>query len=304
MIPVSFVKRCLSVILFSAFLTALTAGGEAPFLASAGEKDSSPFPAIEGWKLSGPIQAYPPQRLYEYINGAADLYLSYDFQELKVAEYLNPDKASITIEVYRHRRPEQSFGIYSQERLSKGEYLDIGTQGYREENVLNFLKGSYYVKISAYKLGPGGQKILDTFARKVADRLEGKSSFPSILSAFPTGGKKPYSEKFLAKNILGYSFLHSAFTADYEVAGKKFKLLVIEGTDPGDSQAMIQAYLRRSGSSDQGVPEGHRTLTDPYHGVIELGWKGKYIWMATDLADSDLRSRYLRLLEEGLQRIQ
>ena len=44
------------------------------------------FPEIPGWKQSGEIQTFTPKTLYEYINGAADLYLSYDFEELKVAE--------------------------------------------------------------------------------------------------------------------------------------------------------------------------------------------------------------------------
>ena len=46
------------------------------------------FPEITGWKQSGEIQTFTPKTLFEYINGAADLYIMYDFQELKVAEYL------------------------------------------------------------------------------------------------------------------------------------------------------------------------------------------------------------------------
>ena len=96
------------------------------------------FPEVTGWKQSGEIQTFLPKTLFEYINGAADLYLSYDFEELKVAEYLNEKKASVIVDVYRHKTPTHAFGIYSQERLPNTSFLDIGVQGYVEENLLNF----------------------------------------------------------------------------------------------------------------------------------------------------------------------
>ena len=96
------------------------------------------FPEVTGWRQSGEIQTFIPKTLFEYINGGADLYLTYDFQELKVAEYSNEKKASVTIEVYRHKTPTHAFGIYSQERLSDANFLDIGSQGYIEDKCSEF----------------------------------------------------------------------------------------------------------------------------------------------------------------------
>ena len=42
-------------------------------------------------------------------------------------------------------------------------------------------------------------------------------------------------------------------------------------------------------------------VPDPHHGVVELHWKGKYIWGAVDLADAELRLRYLKRIEEKLK---
>ena len=103
---------------------------------------SSLFPEMPGWKKPDAIQVFIPDNLYDYINGAADLYLTYDFKELQVAEYVRDDKASVIIEIYRHGSPTNAFGIYSQERLTNADFLDIGSQGYYEEKVLNFLSGS------------------------------------------------------------------------------------------------------------------------------------------------------------------
>ena len=272
--------------------------------ASGGEAKDFKFPEITGWKQSGEIQTFIPKTLFEYINGAADLYIMYDFQELKVAEYLNEKKASVIVDVYRHKTPTHAFGIYSQERLSNANFVDIGVQGYIEQNILNFLTGPYYVKINSYDTGAEDREILLAFAKKMSEDLWEKGSLPSILFSFPEEGKKKDSEKFINKNFLGYSFLHSAFTADYELSGKKFKLFVIDGTDQKVCGEMVQKYFQQTGNAEKNIVEGIYTVSDPYHGEIEFYWKGRFIWGALNLSDASLRSKYLQLFEEGLKKLE
>lgn len=261
------------------------------------------FPEISGWKQSGEIKAFMPQTLYEYIDGAADLYLMYDFEELKVAEYQNGKKASVTIDVYRHKTPIHAFGIYSQERLPSANYINIGIQGYIESNVLNFLTGPYYVKISSYNIGAEDQEILLIVAKKVSENLREKGTLPPILAFFPEEGKVKNSEKFIAKNFLGYSFLHSSFTVDYELPGVKFKLFVIEGVDKSECEEMVRKYIQQTRSLRKDFGEGRYTLSDPYHGEVGLHWKGRHLWGILSLNDPPLRVKYLRLFEEGLYKV-
>jgi hypothetical protein len=269
---------------------------------SGGEAKDFKFPEMTGWKQSEEPQTFLPKTLYEYINGAADLYLTYDFQELRVAEYLNDRKASVTIEIYRHKSPTDAFGIYSQERLPEANYLNIGAQAYIDKNILDFFSGSYYVKINSYNTGAEDQEVLQAFAKGVVENLDEKGGLPSRLSSFPTEGKKSNSEKFIARNFMGYSFLHSAFTVDYELSGKQFKLFLIEGVDQKECRDMIEKYLQQTGKPEKDAAEGRHTISDPYHGVVDLYWKGKYVWGILNLGDVSLRSKYLKLFEEGLEK--
>ncbi|MFZ4441165.1 MAG: DUF6599 family protein [Syntrophales bacterium] len=276
-------------------------GNGACLSASGGEEGTFPFPKMAGWKQSEEAQIFSRVNLYDYINGGADLYLKYDFQELTVAEYQNDRKCSITIEVYRHKTPIHAFGIYSQERLNNANYMEVGAQGYSEKGVLNFLAGDCYVKMSSVDVGPEEREVLLAFARKVVENIGGKGSLPSILSAFPREGEKKNSEKFISREFLGYSFFHSAFTADYELSGKRFKLFLIEGKDQKDCQYMIQEYLKHTGNLQSKVEEGRYQLKDPYHGGMDFYWKGNYIWGALDLADETVRFKVLKLFAEGLE---
>ncbi len=273
-----------------------------PQWALGSEPKTFTFPELTGWKQSGDIQIFSPKDLFEYIDGAADLYLSYDFQELKVAEYRNEKKSSVTVEVYRHKTPIHAFGIYSQERLSDANFLDIGAQGYSETDVLNFVSGNYYVKMSSYKTGPEDQKVLSTFGKKVVENLGEKGSLPSILSAFPKEGKRENSEKFVSIKFLGYSFLYAAYTADYDLSEKNFELFIIEGGNQKECKDMIEKYLQQTGKPQKDVAEGRYTIADPYHGEIDLNWKGKYVGGVLHLNDGSLRSKYLKLLQEGLEK--
>jgi hypothetical protein len=258
------------------------------------------FPDIPGWKSSSEVQTFSPKTLYEYINGAADLYLASDFEELKVAEYVNEKKASVVVEAYRHRTPRDAFGIYSQERLSNGNFLRIGAQGYIDKNILNFVCGSYYVKLNSFNTGAEDREVLQAIAKKVAESLGEKGGLPSLLSAFPPEGKRGNSEKYLTRNFLGYTFFNSVYTADYERAGKAFKLFLIEAADKNEGKSIIQKYLRQVKNPEREVSEGRYTVTDPHHGVIDLFWKGAYIWGAVDLADADLRSKVLKSFEGNI----
>lgn len=267
--------------------------------AGSGAKDFQ-FPEFAGWKLSGEIQTFESRTLYEYINGAADLYLAYDFEELKVAEYQNDRKANVTVDVFRHKTPNDAFGIYSQERLPNANYNDIGIQGYSEKEILNFLAGNYYVKISGFKME--SEEVLTSFAKKVAENLGEKGSLPSLLGSFPREGKVKNSEKYVARNFLGYSFLHSAFTADYEVTGRKFKLFIMEFEDKSECANMVQKYLEQTGKKEKSVAEGNYAISDPHHGPIDIIWKGNHIWGVLNLDNTDLRLKYLKLFEEDLKK--
>ena len=228
----------------------------------------------------------------------------YDFQELKAAEYVDEKKASVMVDVYRHQTPTHAFGIYSQERLSNADFIDVGVQGYIEKNVLIFFTGSYYVKLTSFNTGPEDQEVLLTFAKKVAENLGEKGRLPALLATFPAEGKMKNSEKFIAKKFLGYSFLHSAFTADYELGGKKFKLFIIESENQRECRNIIQKYLEQTGKTGKNVVEGRHTISDPHHGEIDLYWKGRHLWGILNILDVSLRLKYLKLFEEELTKSQ
>jgi hypothetical protein len=109
------------------------------------------LPKLNSWELSEETESFIPESLFEYINGAAEIYISYDFKELIVAQYKIKDgDANISVEIYDMGTGENAFGIYGAERFTDNHFISVGVQGYIEDDILNFLIGSYYVKLFCF----------------------------------------------------------------------------------------------------------------------------------------------------------
>ncbi len=257
------------------------------------------FPDIQNLPKYGEPLVYSPDSLYEYINGAAEIYLQYDFRELVAQEYENADGAFATIEIYHHGSALNAFGIYSQELpFEESNFLNIGAQGYYENSILNFFKGPYYVKLNSYGLDEKEHTILTALATEVAGKLEGTTELPKELAYFPASGKVPHSEQYLAQDVLGYAFLHTAFVTKYVINEQEFQLFLITGDSPQACATMLKDYAAEVGADPASIVEGAIMFDDAYHGTVELRWQGRYVWGVKGLEEPQDRTNVLDQMEK------
>ena len=273
------------------------------------EKENIPslrslLPEVAPWKLSEAPRTYVPETLYEYIDGAAEIYLSYDFLELIVAQYKKAgSSASLTVEIYNMGNEKNSFGIYSAERFPESTFVSIGTQGYLEEGSLNFLAGKYYIKLLCFDCGSESGDRLKLFSQEITKRIKAKPGFPSLLQSFPREGLILNSEKYISRNFLGYSFLHSGYTADYKLDGLDFECFLIEGENEEDAQNMLEQYLKVRRREDvQQIGEAYR-IKDRYYHNIYLSRIGNYLCGVTKIKDGfeSVGQKHLKMMADSLK---
>ena len=270
--------------------------GDAPALPEA----AALFPKIEGWKISDGPTTYASDRLFEYIDGGADLFLQFDFQELAAATYVAETsrqgktrptsappaaKLEVTVDIYRHKDAVRAFGMYTQERPAGTARLPIGADGYAGADHLAFVVGPYYVKL--VQLGVKEPSVLRTFAEKLSASLPGTRKAPAVLSCFPEPGKLVRAEKLATRDFLGHPFLHDAVAVPYTIGGENFRLFVIEAKDNAEVRTMVQRYRVLAKSNPAGTDptaEGRLTVKDPLNGDVDLQWKGRWLWGAVDQA--------------------
>ena len=276
---------------------------------ASGQADSqsilrSLLPEPSGWILTETPPTYVPGTLFEYIDGAAENYLSYGFRELVVGNYKEVKSgATLTVEIYDMEDEIRAFGVYSSERYPESRFLAIGSQGYWEEGALNFIVGGYYVKLLCFDCGEGAEQALTSIARDVEKKAPSKGKLPPLLGLFPGEGMIAKSEKFILQNVLGYGFLHHGYLASYRAQDQEFELFIIQGTGAQDAQDMMRKYLdgqRESGQDARPTNFGFH-VRDRYSGNIYLAQSGNLILGVMKIKDGfeGLGLKYLGLLVQA-----
>jgi hypothetical protein len=262
------------------------------------------LPEVQKWDLSEDPQNFFPENLFEYINGAAEIYLSYDFHELIVAQYeKSGSESALAVEIYDMGSATNGFGIYSAERYPENEFSPIGVQGYLEEGSLNFLVGRYYVKLLCFDCDEHSDQTLRTFAQGIVSHVEDKGGLPGALDAFPDQGRVANTEKFILNNVMGYGFLHNGFLTHYQVGDQAFDCFVIVGEDADDADLMLSKYLEAKGRSNvTSIPNGFH-IEDKYYHNIYVGRVDRFVCGVMKIQDGSekLGAEYLTALLQNLK---
>jgi hypothetical protein len=270
-------KRLISLCMFSLFLVPLMG--------------NIVFPDFSGWKLKEDQRIYTDKDLWELIDGAADIFLSYDFKDLRIAEYSKNDQI-IRVELYRHSNPDNAFGIYTAERMPDYPQVLVGSQGYKSQGVLNFLAGIYYVKIMSAGAVEAEENAIAQLAGRINEMLAQPVGLPDVLKLFPTEGKEDLSDSYIAQNFLGYSFLHSAFTMKYKTEAE-FQVFIIKDT-PVELQHMLDEYLKMLKDAKPQMKDNLMIAKDPYNGTLFMEKKGNYLVGVMNTEKESIATDYIQ----------
>ena len=257
-------------------------------VAQAGE--SNLFPEIPGWKMKVDQRVYNSGDLWELIDGAADIFLSYYFEELLIAEYTNKGQI-IRVELYRHRTTEDTYGIYAAERMPDYPQVSVGSQGYKSQGVLNFMAGIYYVKVMSAGVIEAEEKAIAMLAGKVDAKLAQPIGLPEIISLFPEEGKVYLSDNYIAQNFLGYSFFHTAFSTRYDKP-VEFQLFIIKLT-PGEIKKMLDQYIQMMKEEKVQQKEGLYVVNDLFNGRVFLKQKDGYLVGVINTNSEETAANYI-----------
>jgi len=93
---------------------------------------------IPNWNMKDSIETYGGDDLFYYINGGADLYLEYGFEEVSTAKYLNYTGNNIHIDVYQMTDDAAAYGIFSINSSVHGKPVELGAKSLIYDYYLDF----------------------------------------------------------------------------------------------------------------------------------------------------------------------
>lgn len=213
---------------------------------------------IHGWKVAREDALYNRDTLYDYIDGGAELYLSYGFKRCINRTYVKPLQPDMVVDLFDMGTSENAFGVFSHSMETDETRFGQGSQS--SEGLVLFWKGRYYVSIMSHPETPQSRKALVDLAGKIDGAVADKGPLPAILDLLPQGGLARESIRtfrhhawlnshyFVAdQNILHIDDTTDAVLAKYGDAQNRFLLLLIEYRDVkgahGAHDNFVKQYL-------------------------------------------------------------
>jgi hypothetical protein len=225
-------------------------------------------PEVAGWKWDGKGKTFNTKTVFEYIDGAAELYLAYGFLGLKVWRYEKAGAPPINLEIYEQASSEDAYGVFSFEH--QDEPAGIGQGSEFGGGLLRFWKGNFFVSVYAEGEGKGVEAAILDIGKAASQAIPITGSEPKLIQFLPGKefGLVDRSTRFLKshvllnqrffiahQNILNLGRKTDAVLAVYLRGGQKVQLLLIRYPNTEESRISLEsfrkAYMPDAGGKDR-----------------------------------------------------
>ena len=229
---------------------------------------------LPGWTRSPKITIIGPSSLWEHINGAAEQYLAFQFQDLATATYTRTAGGTATVEIYRMADPVHAYGIYAQELSPTATRVAVGVEGRAGRNSVKFWSGDFYVNVLAPSGSDATQADVLALATAVAAGLGAPGKPPAQIAWFPPVGLVADSIKFVPADALGQSVFANAFEAKYPGTPEPSTLVIVPFANVDSARGALATYESFLGGAAKGATkrtgpgDGGFTAKEGYYGLI------------------------------------
>jgi len=229
---------------------------------------------LDGWKKAESTATYDRSNLFDYIDGGAELYISYNFQRLLAVRYKGTGDEEIVIDIFDMGNSYDAFGVFSHGREREDGLVGQGSE--YNAGLLTFWKDRFYVSILAYPETQAKKELVLSLGRKLADAVPKEGELPPVIGLLPRADLVPESIRyfhhhiwlnshfFIAnENILLIDDKTEAVLAKYKTDDKPVHLLVAlypdKATAKKAEQSFLQNYLPDASGGMAQLPDGRWT---------------------------------------------
>lgn len=253
------------------------------------------------WAASEPIRYYDSDGIFDYIDGAGEVYRAYGLKGCVTRRYEHATLPSVVVDVFEMGSSRDAYGVFTHDRV--GEPVEVGGGGLYNAGWFRFWKGAYYVSITPDEEVERTREALVALATAIAALIESPGEKPAILDLLPSAGLDArsisYFHDHLVLNaryyvadddILKLSGRSEAAIAEYSIEGDRALLLIVIYDSEADAKAAIdsfrQAYMPEAGE------KGAVLRTEDGRWVATAQF-GQEVAVVFDAASADIAMRLL-----------
>lgn len=204
--------------------------------------------SIAGWTKAETPDLYTPKNLSKYIDGGAELYLSYNFKNALALKYKDPAGNEIEVDIFDMGSAPDAFGVFAHSRETIDDRFGQGCE--YAAGLLTFWKDRYYVSILAYPETAEKKDVIFKLGRTIEGVIKSEGALPPIIGLLPAENLLPETVHYFHhyiwlnsfyfvsnENVLNIGNDTPAALGKYRQAGATYFLLVVRYPDAGRSEA-------------------------------------------------------------------
>ena len=213
------------------------------------------------WRMEGESEVYVGDDLFIYINGGAEIYHEYGFDQVAVQRYRRGGD-TVSVEIYTMEG--NAFGIYSFARSSSGQLVDLGDGATASDYYLHFWSGPDLAVITAEnEFADRADAVLEIAAAFAGCRQSGGVE-PDLIERLPIEGRVAGSEVYFTGRL---AFMNIARPAALLFAG--FEDGASANHDSGESVVVLR--FKDEEAAVQALQEARRLCEASGGVVVETG---------------------------------
>lgn len=222
---------------------------------------------ISGWELTD-RQTHTPETLYEYIDGAAELYISFGFRIMASATYKKQGEPDIQVDWFDMGEAANAFGIFTHGMENPAREVGQGSE--YADGQLRFWKGRFFATIQAAPETGASRAAVFKLASLLTAAIAETGTVPGLVSLLPekklaSGTIRFFSHfiwqnefyRFSDQNVLGISAANPAIMGLYGEKGRRAVLLLVRYATPLDADRSLQRVSREIAAGPD-LPQGIR----------------------------------------------
>lgn len=210
---------------------------------------------IHGWTVEPEDRFFDSETIFDYINGAGEVYRAYNMRRCLSRRYTAPKGPPIVLDIFDMGSSEDAFGVFTHDQ--DGEELTLGQGALYRAGWLSFWKDRFFVSIYAEEETAAAEKAVMELGEVVASHIRGRGPKPRILLYLPAQGLQPKSIRYLHHPIvLNYHFYLSeenilnlgphteAALAEYQRSKEYAQLLLVTYSNAADATKALTSFLK------------------------------------------------------------
>lgn len=234
---------------------------------SGGEVDLEVFlpKELNGWEAKEPDVLYNPETIFDYIDGAGEIYRAYNFHRLLARIYIKDAHPRIIADLFDMGSSKNAYGVFTHDL--EGEDVGIGQDSTYKGGLLSFWKGRFFVSLYAEEETEEAKKALLLLGKMVASSIKQEGDPPALVALFPLENLRVKGIRFFYNHlILNYHFFVAdenilllgqeteAALAAYAKGNEIFYILLVRypGVETAKDayESFTKTYMPEAGDSD------------------------------------------------------